>query len=229
DMEIIGVFAKSGKDILKVMDFDDGIIISYELGKKVANVREKNPWGGSINVKAAPGYSVDQLKDELTSTLRAERKLKPKEEDNFALNTISILANLLNQFFGVLNWVGFFIGVFAIVVGMVSVANIMFVSVQERTNIIGIKKAIGAKQSVVLLEFLVESVILCLVGGGLGLLMVIGVLAALSGVLPFQIYMDVKNVMVGIGLSVIVGLLAGFIPALRAARMDPVNAIRHGS
>lgn len=228
DMEVIGVFKKSGKDILRIMDFDDGILLSYELARKFANVKTNNPWGGSVNVKAAPGVSIDKLKDDLTGVLRATRKLKPIEEDNFALNNLTILANLMDQFFGVLNMVGYFIGIFAILVGIFSVANIMFVSVKERTNIIGIKKALGAKQLIILLEFLIESVILCIIGGLLGLGLVYLVLTALTRVLPFEIYLDWNNALFGIGLSILVGVISGLIPALQAARMDPVVAIRHG-
>ncbi len=226
-LEVIGVFQKSGKDVLRMMDFDNAAMISYELARKVANVKATNFWGASLNVKAAPGVSVDQLRDDLTGTLRSIRKLKPAEESNFALNTLSILAKLLQNVFGVLNMVGFFIGIFAILVGMFSVANIMFVSVKERTNIIGIKKALGAKQPVILLEFLIESVILCIIGGFLGLLLVFLTLQGLKSVLPFEIFLSLKNVVWGLGISIIVGIVSGLIPALQAARMNPVDAIRH--
>jgi putative ABC transport system permease protein len=227
DFEVIGVFEKSGKDILKVMDFDQAVIISYELAKKIANVKTTDFWGTTVNVKAAPGVSIDKLKDDLTGVLRAERRLKPKESDNFALNSLSLLANLMDQFFGVLNLVGFAIGIFAMIVGMISVANIMFVSVRERTNIIGIKKALGAKRSVILFEFLIESVILCILGGIIGLGMVYLILTALESVMPYPIHLDFNNIAFGLSLSVAVGVISGFIPALRASNMDPVEAIRH--
>lgn len=229
DMEVIGVFKRSGKDLLKVMDFDNGVIISYELGKKIANLKNDNPFGASLNVKAAEGVSIETMKDDLTGTMRQERHLKPKEDDNFALNTMSIIAKLLEGVFGALNVVGIVIGGFAIVVGMVSVANIMFVSVKERTNIIGIKKALGAKNGIILLEFLIESVILCIVGGILGLILVYFLLAALKNSMPFPIYIDLGNISSGLILSVIVGVLAGVIPAMQASRMDPVDAIRQGA
>ncbi len=229
DMEIIGVFKRSGKDLLKVMDFDNGVIISYELGKKLANLKVDNPFGASLNVKAADGIDIDKMKDDLTGTLRQERHLKPKEEDNFSLNTMSIIAKLLGNVFGVLNLVGLVIGMFAIIVGMVSVANIMFVSVKERTNIIGIKKALGAKNGVILLEFLVESVILCIFGGIFGLILVYALLAALESTMPFPVYLDLGNVGWGMFISIIVGVLAGVIPAMQASRMDPVDAIRQGA
>jgi len=226
DMEVIGVFKKSGKDIINIMNFDPSIIVSYELAKRIANVKNVHAWGAGINVKAAEGFTVEQLKDDLTWVMRAERKLKPKEDDNFALNTQSILANLLDKLFGVINGVGIIIGIFAIIVGMVSVANIMFVSVKERTNIIGIKKAIGARRAVILLEFLVESIILCLIGGAIGLGFVYTFFKLLEDSMPFAIYLDWNNVVFGVGLSIIVGVISGFIPAFRAAHMDPVVAIR---
>jgi len=225
DLEVIGVFKRSGKDLLKVMDFDNGIVINYELGKKIANLKSENGFGVSLNVKAADGVDVEKMKDDLTGTLRQERRLKPKEEDN----TMSILAKLLGSVFGVLNLVGIVIGMFAIVVGMVSVANIMFVSVKERTNIIGIKKALGAKNGVILLEFLIESVILCIVGGILGLVFVYILLAVLESSLPFPVYLDLGNISWGMLISIIVGILAGVIPAMQAAKMDPVDAIRQGA
>lgn len=225
-MEVLAVFEKSGKDILKVMDFDQAIIISYSLAKKIANVKATNFWGGTVNIKAAPGYNVDELKDELTGVLRKSRKLKPKEKDNFALNTMSILAELLGQFFDSLNIIGIVIGGFSMLVGMFSVANIMFVSVKERTNIIGIKKALGAKRRIILLEFLIESVALCVIGGAVGLAIAFALFEGLKDNMPYPIYLDWGNVIFGLVLSILVGILSGLIPAFQAARMDPVEAIR---
>ncbi len=229
DMEVIGVFKKSGKDLINVMDFDNAVIVSYELAKKIANVKADNMWGASLNVKAAEGADLEKLKDELTGALRTERQLKPKEEDDFSLNTMSILAKLIGNLFGVLNLVGIVIGSFAILVGMVSVANIMFVSVKERTNIIGIKKALGAKRHVILMEFLIEAVILCIVGGIFGLILVYFLITILKSSMPFPIYLDLGNVGTGMLISIVVGVIAGVIPALQAAKMDPVAAIRQGA
>lgn len=227
DMEVIAVFEKSGKDLLKIMDFDKAIIISYELAKKIANVKTSNTWGTTVNVKAKPGVDLQELKDDLTWILRSDRRLKPREDDNFALNSQSVIAKLLDGVFDVLNILGLVIGLFAMLVGMVSVANIMFVSVKERTSIIGIKKALGAKRNIILLEFLIESIILCVIGGLLGLGLVYLLVASLEGVVPYPIYVDFTNMLWGLGISVFVGVLSGIIPAIQAARMDPVDAIRH--
>ncbi len=226
-LDIIGVLEKSGDDLISVMDFDESVIISYELARKIANLKPSSPWGNSsIMVKAAGNASLQQLKDEVTGILRAQRRLKPREEDNFSLNTLSIISNALNDFFGVLNMLGIFIGGFAILVGIFSVANIMFVSVKERTSIVGVKKALGAKRYMILLEFLVESVILCLFGGAAGLAIVYLCLQILTGAIDFDLNLSASNILLGVSLSAIVGVLAGMVPAVQASRMDPVEAMR---
>jgi len=139
---------------------------------------------------------------------------------------MSMIASFMDSFFGVLNILGWLIGGFSMVVGGVSVANIMFVSVKERTNIIGIKKALGARRYMILLEFLIESIILCLIGGLMGLFFVFLITKALTAAIGFDIYLDLGNVIIGIGFSVFIGVVAGFIPAMQAARMDPVEAMR---
>jgi putative ABC transport system permease protein len=166
------------------------------------------------------------MKDEVTVALRNSRQLKPREESNFSVNSATAFADILNSFFGILNAVGYIIGGFALIVGIFSVANIMFVSVKERTSIIGVKKALGAKQNVILLEFLIESIVLCLLGGLGGLVLVWGVLKGVSAISEFDIYLSSKNVVVTLIIAIVSGVLAGFIPALQASRMDPVEAIR---
>ena len=111
-------------------------------------------------------------------------------------------------------------------VGGVSVANIMFVSVKERTNLIGVKKAIGAKKYMILLEFLLEAIWLCLLGGAVGLLLVFIIATIMSNVLDFELFLSLGNISVGVIFSVLVGIIAGFVPALQAARLDPVVAMR---
>ncbi len=125
-----------------------------------------------------------------------------------------------------MNIVGIFIGGFSILVGMFSVANIMFVSVKERTSIIGIKKALGARQSIILLEFLIESVVLCLIGAVIGLLIVFGVLKLATAAFHYDIYLSSTNIVIAMILAIVIGVLSGLIPAWQAARLDPVEAMR---
>ena len=153
-MEVVGVIKKSGKDLINPADFDQGVLVGYNTAKKLANLRNNRLFGTNLMVKAAPGADLEDLKAEVTSVLKAERRQKPYEQPSFSINEMSILTNILDSFFSVLNIVGIVIGFFAILIGMFSVANIMFVSVKERTNIIGIKKALGARRYFILLEFL---------------------------------------------------------------------------
>jgi putative ABC transport system permease protein len=227
-LKVIGVVKKSGKDILQVMNFDNCVMISHTLARRGFNVRLKGQWSGmtSMGVRAAPGVDLEELKDEITGALRGERRLKPREESNFALNTLTVLSGLFDSLFGVINTAGIIIGAFALIVGMFSVANIMFVSVKERTNIIGIKMALGAKRWFILLEILFEAIVLCVVGGALGLLLIWGITELITAAIDFDIHLSLNNVLIGVVTSIIVGVLSGLIPAAQASRLDPVEAIR---
>ena len=226
-LRVLGVLKKSGKDLLKPFNFDNCVLIGYNLARRGFGVRANGEFTRtSVSAKAKPGVDLDELKDEITGVLRGERRLKPREESNFALNTLSIISGLFDQLFGTMNVAGIFIGGFALLVGMFSVANIMFVSVRERTNIIGIKMALGAKRWFILLEILIEAVVLCVFGGILGLVLIWGVTAAISAAIDFDIHLSLGNAFWGVLVSVIVGVLSGLIPASQASRMDPVEAIR---
>ena len=225
-LTVVGVLDKAGEDLLQVFNFDETAILPYAFMAKAVNL-ESNFFFASLMARPLDGgLSKQQLRDRITATLRAERRLRPTEEDDFAINSISILSGFLDQIFGVLNMVGYFVGFFAILVGGFSVANIMFVSVQERTNLIGVKMALGAKRPVILLEFLIESVALCVIGGLCGLALVLVVLAVLNTTLPFALGLSAANVWLGLGLALLIGLCAGVIPANQASKMDPVAAIR---
>ena len=225
-LNIIGVIEKSGKDLVNPLNYDKCIIISFNLARKMVNTKSNGPFGTNLAVKAKDGVTLGQLTDEVTGIIRNSRGLRPMDSNNFAVNELSSLTNILNSFFGVLNLAGFVIGLFAILVGMFSVANIMFVSVKERTSIIGIKKAIGARQWIILLEFLIEAIVLCLIGGLIGLILVYSTMKILTSVLEFEMFLSFNNMLIGVGLSVVIGILAGLLPAWQAARMDPVVAMR---
>jgi putative ABC transport system permease protein len=223
--EVIGVLEKSGDELLTIIKYDSAILLPYAMGKQYVKLSGNGP-GGGIAVKAKGTVGLETLKDELTRVVRAGRRLRPKEPSDFSLNTLSLFSNVLDSFFSVLNILGLVIGIFAIFVGAISVANIMFVSVKERTNLIGIKKALGAKRFVILLEFLTESIILCMIGGLGGLMLVWMVTKVLSPQIAFDIYLSYGNVIWGFVWSFAIGIVSGFIPAFQASRLNPVDAIR---
>jgi putative ABC transport system permease protein len=226
DYQVIGYLEAEGENVFNFLNFDEVIWIGFKNLKRYVNTKDESRVGRMLIVKANPDYELEQLKGETAQIIRANRRLKPLEKDNFALNELSMLSQALDKVFTVLNLAGFIIGFFSLVVGMFSVANIMFVSVKERTSIIGIKKAIGAKRYVILLEFLIESVILCIVGGAVGLLFVWLVLTGLSMIFPMPMHLSLANLTLGVVSSIIVGIIAGILPAIQASGMDPVEAIR---
>lgn len=224
DVKVIGVLKKKGESMIGGIGYDNAIILPYRFARTIVDERRyADPY---ILVKAKSTVSIDQLKDELRGVMRAAHRLKPSEEDDFALNEISSANENLNSLFAAINGGGILIAGFALIVGAFGIANIMFVTVKERTNIIGLKKAIGARRAIILMEFLLEAVCLCLFGGLLGLLLVylLTVIINMSG--SFEMILSPGSAVFGISVSAIVGLLAGFIPAWVASKLDPVVAIR---
>jgi putative ABC transport system permease protein len=225
--EVIGVLEAAGGDLINPLDFDDAIMVTYTNAARFINLKNRNRFGGTVAVKAKEGFPLEQVQDDIRGILRSARRLRPREDDTFAMNQLSMIADQIGGFFGVLNTVGGLIGLFSMVVGAISVANIMFVSVKERTSLIGVKKALGARQFVILLEFLTESVILCIIGGVIGLLLVVGVTSIINmSFESFSIVLSPKYAIIGVLMSAVVGILAGAVPAGLAAKMDPVEAMR---
>ncbi len=224
-VKILGVLKQEGKSVLGD-GFDEVVILPFEFLRKFYDVTQKSNIP-LIAAKAKPGVSLDELEDEIQGLMRATRKIRPRDPDNFSLNRMSILTNFLDKIFALINAAGWVIGIFSILVGAFGIANIMFVSVKSRTKIIGIKKSIGAKYIHILTEFLCESVILAIVGGLLGLIMCFLMLKLGNMFLEsFELLLSLNNVLVAIIISSLAGVVAGLIPAIMAARMDPVEAIR---
>jgi putative ABC transport system permease protein len=221
---VIGVLSKEGESLIDT-SHDNSVIFLFEHFRRFGKLDDSDV---VILVQGREQVTNAELKDELIPILRSKRRLKPLEENNFALNESTVATNALKQSFAMINVVGFVIGFFALLVGGFGIANIMFVSVRERTPAIGIKKALGAKKYFILLEFLIEAVGLCLAGCALGLLLVWALISALnaSPEIGFEFVMSFRNIMLGIIVAFSTGLIFGLVPALSAARLDPVEAIR---
>ena len=221
---IVGVMKKQGKSFIEGWQFDQSIVLSYRFMRQMLfNERFNNP---KIIVKGPENMSTEALKDELKGAMRSIRRLGPTEEDDFALNAISDFSKAVTSLFASVNLGGWLIGLLSLIVGAFGIANIMFVTVRERTPIIGLKKAIGAKRRTILMEFLLESAMICIIGGLIGVVLVVILSAVLTSVFSFNVYVSFNILALAIGICVGIGIMAGIIPAMIAARMDPVVAIR---
>ena len=224
-LEVIGVTKKEGEDLFGNSG-DKQVIIPMNYARTVLDIRNMDP---TILVRAREYVTNDELRDELTGILRSVHKLKPSAENDFAINETNIITQGFDQLFGVIALVGWIIGGFSLIVGGFGIANIMFVSVRERTNIIGIQKSLGAKNFFVLIQFLFEAVFLSLLGGLVGLLLVFAGTFLGSSILGFEIVLTMNKIIIGVGTSFFIGVVAGYIPALMASRLDPVEAMRMNS
>lgn len=220
---VVGVIKKQGSTLLGGWQFDKSVIMSYRYARTLMDERHSSP---IIIVKGLPNMSSRTVKDELRSVMRAIRRLSPTQEDDFALNDINDFSEALGNAFVSVNVGGWAIGALSFIVGIFGVANIMFVTVKERTGQIGLKKAIGAKNIIILSEFLLESAFLCIIGGLIGLLLVFILTQIVSAVLHFPVFLSAGIIATALLICVVAGVLAGIVPASQAARMDPVVAIR---
>ncbi len=221
---VIGVFKKEGKGGLSDQGMDENALVPFNFGKTFINMRN-NFLDATLMIKAKEGVPVQDLSDETTMILRASRRLQPDEVNDFSINQASLISQSFDSVFAGINIGGWVIGGFAILVGGFGIANIMFVSVRERTNIIGIQKALGAKKFFILQQFLVESVLLSIIGGILGVLMIFIGTLVINYLYDLNMYLTMANILLAIFISGLIGVVAGYAPAYAAANMNPVEAI----
>jgi len=222
--KVIGVLKKEGQGGISLSNVDQLTLIPLNFGRNFINIRNRFV-DSQMMIKAKPDVSVGELSDELTMVLRASRRLKPAETTNFSVNTATMLSQGFESVFKGINIGGWIIGAFAILVGGFGIANIMFVSVRERTNIIGIQKALGAKRFFILQQFLTESVILSVAGGLLGLFMIFLATLVINYLYDLNVYLTIGNIILAVFISAVIGIVAGYAPANSAAKMNPVDAI----
>ncbi|NQW25180.1 MAG: ABC transporter permease [Cryomorphaceae bacterium] len=219
---VIGILPKEGANLIG-QSHDTKMLIPATL---FISLKGDEMGGSAIQAKVREGFTTLELKEDLRMHIRAIRRLKPLAEDDFTLNESSVFSQGLDTMFGAIGMAGTVIGGFSILVGGFGIANIMFVSVRERTGQIGVQKALGATRSFILTQFLIESTLLSIVGGVAGLILVGLLMWGGTVMTGFDLSMSLQNVFTGILLSAAIGLLSGLAPAFMAAKLDPVEAIR---
>jgi len=221
---VIGIFKKEGEGGISDSGMDEMTVIPVNYAKRMVNMRNIFI-NSNIMLKAREGVAVQELSDEAIMILRAARRLHPDEISNFSVNRASLLTQGFESVFAGINIGGWIIGGFSILVGGFGIANIMFVSVRERTSIIGIQMALGAKRAFILWQFLYESMLLSVVGGVLGLILIFIGTGVVNYLWELNMHLTLANIFLGVMISAVIGIVAGYTPAYSAARMNPVDAI----
>jgi putative ABC transport system permease protein len=220
---VIGVVEKQGQSLINAWDFDNSILLTYNFMRQFFREEYSNP---KILAQGDSTITSTALAEEIRGAMRSIRKLSPTQEDNFAVNNIDNFSKFFEPIFAGMNIGGWAIAALSLIVGMFGVANIMFVTVRERTAQIGLKKAIGAKRGSILMEFLLESAFLCIIGGLIGMAAVFILTIIFSAIFNFHVFIPLNIIGLAVFMCLFTGVLAGIIPAFVAARMDPVVAIR---
>ena len=225
-LTVIGVLKKQGQGMFGDSN-DVAIFFPVNFLRRMYG-DDNDALRAAILIKPQKGIDIEEFKAEVSQKLRVHRGVKTGEIDNFIMNVLSGFTDFIDNIVGQMNAIGWGISAFSLLVGGFGIANIMFVSVKERTNLIGIQKALGAKNKFILFQFLFEAVILSLIGGLIGMFLVWIIAIILSNTLDFEFVLSASNMLLGSGLAAFIGLIAGIVPAISASKLDPVEAIRSG-
>ncbi len=223
-LTVIGVLEAQGDNLFGGNN-DNSVLIPVNLLRKIMSTN-RGRGEPMIMVKAGNNIPAEAVEDEVRGAMRNLRRLKPEMEDNFALNKSTMISKGVEPIYYMLTIGGWIIGGFSVLVGGFGVANIMFVSVRERTNQIGIQKSLGAKKIFILSQFLSESIMLTFLGGLIGIVFVFLLSLLFNQIMDINLNLSAQNFLIGNLISVVIGVVAGFVPAYSAAKMDPVEAIR---
>jgi len=223
-LKVIGVLKKEGEGIGPTND--GRAFISSNFARTIVSPTKSFT---AIIVAPQPTADVKKLIDKITVLLRQKRKIKPGDINNFFVNNINTVKDQVENMTKILRLGGGFLALFSLLIGAFGIANIMFVSVKERTNQIGIQKALGAKNSFILWQFLFEAMFLSLIGGIIGIALVwLGTKLVSQMSSSFNMTLTVQNILIGLIISSVIGIIAGLLPAWKAAKLNPVEAIRTG-
>jgi putative ABC transport system permease protein len=228
-VKVVGVSAKAGTNVFGSSP-DDIVFVPYSFGQRLFDMRSERV-DKMIEVKVSSSAWIDRVEDEIIGLMRASRGLRPKADNNFAINKPAMLMNLFASATDYLAFGGVIISIFSILVGGFGIGNIMFSTVKERTFEIGVQKALGATRRFILFQFMFESVMLCFMGGLLGLLLNYGVTLLLQWAIVqsgagFTVVTSWGSLGLGVAISVAIGLFSGIVPATIASKMDPVESMR---
>ncbi|MDR3458337.1 MAG: ABC transporter permease [Verrucomicrobiae bacterium] len=220
EFEVIGVLDKQG-GFAEEGGADNEVILP--LPQFIRHIWSNPPY--SIQVKVAGLADLDDAKEELRVVLRRYRHLAPGAPDNFSINQQDQILDMFHKVAGTIAGIGLFITGLSLFVGGIGIMNIMFVSVAERTREIGVRKAIGAKNRTILLQFIIEAACICLIGGVIALLIAWPATLLLQNIMPATLSLRIMGI--ALLVSALTGILSGFFPAWRAARMNTVDALRN--
>ncbi len=221
NFKIIGTYDKMGS-MLGLFSLDNRVIIPIKKFFKIFGTRRSL----TINVKAPSVDALDDTKEEVRSVMKRARRIPLGGKDDFGVNQQEAFKQTYESLTGLIKTIGTAITLLSLIVGSIGIANIMFVSVKERTKEIGIRKAIGAKRVTILLQFLIEAVTICVVGGLLGLFIAFPISLLINAFL-LPTAMPLWVIVLSLFISAIAGVLAGFFPAWTASKLDPVDALRY--